>query len=198
MLRKVREEAPVSPRQHNPQCPPDLETLCLKCLEKDPEKRLESAEALAEELNRFLGGRPILSRPVSRREQFWRWVQRNPGLSSLAAALMLVLLLGTVVSSLFAWQLSIVAEQEHKQREEAELQLYYSQIYRAAGDLEAGRHDQALAVLKRIPFDQRYWEANYLTRQAEGTSLTLRGHESFVDSVAFSPDGRRIASGRRR
>ena len=87
------------------------------------------------------------------------------------------------------------AEESRTNAKEAERELYFSQIYRATGLLEANRHGDAFDVLTTIPPEQRQWEANYLIRQAEGTPLTLRGHRSDVASVAFSPDGRSIVSG---
>ncbi len=86
-------------------------------------------------------------------------------------------------------------EAEVRQRERAEQQLYLSNIYRATGELESGRHAGAAAILETIPIPSRRWESRYLMRQATGTPLTLHGHEEAVSGVAFSPDGRRIVSG---
>ena len=88
-----------------------------------------------------------------------------------------------------------LARMEQTAREQAEQQLYYSQIYRAAGDLEAGRNGQASAVLASIPREQRQWEARYLERRAAGTPLTLRTNTFGVASVSFSLDGRHLVSG---
>jgi serine/threonine-protein kinase len=81
---------PPSPRKLNESVPRDLETICLKCLEKDAAKRYQTAQELADELRRFQRGEPILSRPISRAERAWRWCRRHP-MSAIAAGLLAVI-----------------------------------------------------------------------------------------------------------
>ncbi|MBI3418442.1 MAG: protein kinase [Verrucomicrobia bacterium] len=95
-LQEVFNTEPVSPRVLNPGVPPDLETICLKCLQKEPEKRYQTAAALAEELQRFLNDEPIFSRPVTRTERAWRWCRRKPVIATLAASLAVVFIVGSV------------------------------------------------------------------------------------------------------
>src|SRR5262249_47959017 len=77
---------PVSPRQLQPGLPRDLETVCLRCLRKEPALRYQSAGDLAGDLRNFLDGRPIQARPVSRAERLWRWCRRNPTVAALAGS----------------------------------------------------------------------------------------------------------------
>ena len=82
-LLQVLEREPLSPRQLNPSVPQDLETICLKCLEKDPQRRYCIAPAVAEELQRFLNDEPIQARPISPTTRVWRWCKRKPLIASL-------------------------------------------------------------------------------------------------------------------
>jgi hypothetical protein len=101
-LLQVIEKEPEPPRQVQPHVNLDLETICLKCLRKDPDRRYESAAALADDLERWRRGELILARPVGRLERAWKWAKRRPG----AAAALTALVLGTVVFlSLALWAL---------------------------------------------------------------------------------------------
>jgi tRNA A-37 threonylcarbamoyl transferase component Bud32 len=95
-LDQVRHEAPVSPRRLSGRIHRDLETICLKCLEKDPNRRYRTAEDLAGDLGLWLEGRPIKARRISPQERAWRWCRRHPAVASLLATLALTLATGVV------------------------------------------------------------------------------------------------------
>ncbi len=102
-LVQVLEEEPVPPRTLTPGAPLDLETICLKCLEKRPERRYASARLLAEELERFLNHEPILARPASRFRRGWIWLQKHPwAITGLA----LLVILGLSCTAYGMWQKS--------------------------------------------------------------------------------------------
>ena len=93
-LLQVVNQAPVPPSRLQPKVPRDLETICLKCLEKQPGRRYGSAEELAEDLRRFMAGEPIRARPVGTVERMAKWVKRRPAVSALLTAVVIVTVLG--------------------------------------------------------------------------------------------------------
>jgi serine/threonine protein kinase len=97
VLRSAAEQAPKRPRLTNRHVPRDLETICLKCLEKEPASRYSSAVALAEDLERFCAGHTIKARPAGLTTHMWRWTRRNPAIAGLAAALVALVLLSGIL-----------------------------------------------------------------------------------------------------
>lgn len=122
-LQMVQMREPVTPAELQPKMPRDLQTICLKCLQKEPSRRYESAGALAEDLRRFLTGEPILARPAGVGERLWRWCRRNPLLAGLSAALVLLLVIWAATSSILyliaTRNEGIAQENEQRKIEEA-------------------------------------------------------------------------------
>src|SRR5260370_31109460 len=103
----VVSDAPVARAQLNPKCPRDLESIALKCLQKEPGKRYASAQNLAEDLRRYLAGEPIAARPISTTERLTKWAPRRP------AAAALTVLAALVIGSLLASGLWFRQHQHH-------------------------------------------------------------------------------------
>ncbi len=112
----IGSEAP-SPRRYNSRLDLDLETICLKCLEKEPSKRYGTAQAFADDLGRYLRREPILARPISRSQRAWRWCRRNPVVASLLSVVFLLLLVGLIASLAFGL------------REQHQTQIYQAALY---------------------------------------------------------------------
>ena len=99
LLDLVVHQDPVSPRALNPSIPRDLETICLKCLEKDQARRYSSAKTLSEDLDHFIRAEPVIARPTSAAHRAWRWCARNRTISGSIAAIAFVLVAGVLVST---------------------------------------------------------------------------------------------------
>ena len=128
-LELIRREDPASPRVLNPALPRDLTTICLKCLHKSPRQRYLTAENLADDLNRFLTGRPIAARPTSIGTRTVKWVGRHPALASLLGlSLVFVVALGSLWMS-FTKDLQVKAEEAA--RNEAEVRAQLQQVLQA-------------------------------------------------------------------
>jgi serine/threonine protein kinase len=188
-LQEVVNTEPVSPRLLNPGVPRDLETLCLKCLEKEPARRYQTAQALANDLDRFLHDEPIQARPVNTAEKFSRWCGRKPALAASFFSISILLLIVIIGSPIAVFRIN-------RERSKAEHLLYVSTMNVAQAAWEennAGRLRQLLEETQNSPdrgFEWYYWQ-----RQTHLPLMTLRGHFGAVISVAFSPDAQRIVTG---
>jgi WD40 repeat protein/tRNA A-37 threonylcarbamoyl transferase component Bud32 len=119
---ELLEKEPVPPRRLQPQVPADLETICLKCLQKEATKRYATAADLAEDLGRFLAGEPIAARPVGRLERVSKWARRRPALAGLLAVSVGAVLALAGFAAYFTAMLAAEVERADKARQEAELQ----------------------------------------------------------------------------
>jgi len=147
-LRLVFEADPVAPRQLDPQIDLDLETITLKCLEKEPQHRYESAAALAADLGRFLDGEPILARPTSPIERVVKWSRRRPAMAMLAGV-SLLMLVSMAMGGLFYAQAAnereklVRAELRERDAIDASRRQVHESLRRADAAIDAGRLQEA-------------------------------------------------------
>jgi serine/threonine protein kinase len=144
-LEQVRSQEPVPPSKLGPLVPRDLETICLKCLQKEQDKRYSSALDLAEDLRRFLAGEPIRARPASGIERVWRWSKRRPLVATLTATLALTLI-GSVIA---LTALYLKADAQRRRAEEAEESSRLAASTARAGEEKARKSEsETKAVLE--------------------------------------------------
>jgi WD40 repeat protein len=189
---------PVPPRALNPTVPPDLETIVLKCLEKDPRRRYASCRELAADLARWERGEPILARPISSWGRLVRWCRRSPAIAALAAVIVAVTAAALVAITILwrqaaaARDRAIAQEKLTQQQRDAALEahnraealLYATQLALAQREIERGHLAQALRHLDSCRWDLRGWEHRLLyTRILQG-QVRLEGHRSPVTALA--------------
>jgi WD40 repeat protein len=210
---QVIHDDPVPPSRLQ-RIPPDLETICLKCLAREPGGRYPSAAALSDDLRRFLDGAPIRARPAGRLKAAWKWARRRPAVAALLAAVALVTALG-FAGTLGQWYEAVGARDraldERRQKDEqcraaeasraqAENALYYSRIAQSellwrAGDLIGAEQALALCVPGEGGRDWRGWEWRYLRGLYHRELLALPSATGGSGGcAAFRPDGRQIAT----
>jgi WD40 repeat protein/tRNA A-37 threonylcarbamoyl transferase component Bud32 len=202
-LLQVMQEKPITPRRVSAKIDRNLETICLKCLEKEPGGRYGSAEAVAEDLERWLAGEPILARPLGTAARTWSWARRRPAVAALVAvsAVAVLALVGSAVGLAYNSSLRVALqaaerakEGEAEARKRAEMFQYFHHFGQA--QMAWGRNNLGPmeTMIRSCPPEWRNWEWYYLRRLSNSTLLTIRGHEGAVLGLACSPDGTRIVS----
>jgi WD40 repeat protein len=214
-LLQVLNDEPVPPARLQPKVPRELETICLKCLEKAPARRYAGAADLADDLGRYLEGRPVAARPAGPGGRAVKWVRRRPAVAGLLAG---IVVLAVAAAGLVGWQYTTAIRERDKARrladertaaleevrrerdkarraaEDARREVFAGKIGQALAAWRAGDVAAALDLLDLVPQDLRSWEWHYARRLVRGGLFSFYGHANWVVGVAFSPDGRCLAS----
>jgi WD40 repeat protein len=149
-LLQVQTAEPGAPRRLNPRIPRDLETICLKCLRKEPARRYASARALADDLRRYLDGEPIQARAVGQAERLGRWCRRNPKLAGMTALAAVLLLSVAASTSLLSLRLDAALRGSREElfksyQAQARAERFRGRLGQRFASLEAVQKAQALA-----------------------------------------------------
>jgi tetratricopeptide (TPR) repeat protein len=188
VVRQVLDREPVPPRRLNPSVPADLETVCLKCLQKSPGHRYPAARDVATDLDLFLAGRPILARPVGLAQRTSRWCRRN----RLAAALIgLVVLTAVAGGALVGWQWSRAEREADTARRERDT----ADAERRRAEAHLTRATDAVDFIGRRIAEERLADVPHADPvRREVLEYAVRFYEGFLDTEGDSPAARRAAA----
>jgi WD40 repeat protein/serine/threonine protein kinase len=203
-LHKLLHTDPISLRLLNPKVPRDLETICLKCLEKDPSHRYASAQELADELERFLRDEPIQARPIGPTMRFGRWCHRKPALAASFFLILLLLLILIVGSPIAVYRIN----RERQSAQHSLVRQYVANGNRLVDDgdlfsalpwfakaLSEERHDPSRAAIHRLRLASTVRQCPKLTWMWWHTNaLEEFGLAKTLPDAQFSPDGLRVAT----
>src|SRR6516225_3297947 len=190
----IRSQEPLPSSRLLPRLPRDLETICLKCLQKDPRRRYASAQELADDLERFLAGKPVRARPVGMAEKALKWVRRNP-LAALLLALLSVSLVGGLAGVTWKWlEANEQRDQANDKTREAKYQEYRARIAAAVGALAMHDVADARRQLKEAPEELRDWEWRHLHSRLDDSSAVIPLPAGKVGFLLAAPDQLRIGA----
>ncbi|MEM7453861.1 MAG: serine/threonine-protein kinase [Planctomycetota bacterium] len=200
LLNQVIQDEPPSPRKFNARIERDLETICLKCLQKNPDSRFETAEELALELERYLNAEPIQSRPVGTIDRIVRWSRRRPALAGALGLAFAIFVAGSTVATLLSIEASRESRKAAAAVETANRRIYAADMNRVQQAVARGNRIEALGLLRKyLPVegatDQRQIEWHYWWRQCNQGFAGKHDCSARLFCVAVSPDGESVVWG---
>jgi len=194
----------------------ELEWIPMMAMRKERDRRYRSAADLGQDIENYVNGDPLIAGPETARYRLKKVIKRHRGFVAGVAAVLIVLVAGVVVSTIFAFgqarahaeavrartretkqRLSAEAarDQAEQEREETQRSLYFNRIALAEIEYEQSNIAKVKELLQLCPSDLRAWEWHRLQYVSDQSEKTLRGHDDIIHSAVFSPDGRRIVSG---
>ncbi|MFC1764087.1 protein kinase [Planctomycetota bacterium] len=194
----------------------ELEWIPMKAMRKDRNRRYRSASELADDIQNYLDGRPLIAGPESSAYRVKKFVRKHAGSVATASLLLVVIILGLVASILMGCRAEQARKKEATARKQVEQalvraenaekvaqeraedyrhSLYFNQIALADASYRDGNISRVRELLDLCPGDLRGWEWNRLEHISNSARLTLSGHQIYATCIAYSPDGKRIVSG---
>jgi eukaryotic-like serine/threonine-protein kinase len=218
-MSQVKSVEPMAPSRFQRGLPRDIETICLKCLEKTPARRYTTAESLAEDLRRFQAGEPILARPARSWDRISKWARRRPTVAALLAAIVFVTAIGVTMVT-WQWRRAVskdIAETNARRQAEDEghrAAAAKREVERLSAGIaldqgstlcqsgEVGRGLLWLARALALAIDARDSDLEQAARRNLGAwqAFLVRpraafGHNDWAWTITFSPDGRTAVTG---
>ena len=200
LLVRIVNDPPTDPRLLNPKLPRDISTICLKCLEKQPQDRYQTARELAEDCRRFLAGEPVRARPLSTVVRAYRWSRKKPWLAGLWMACALLLIGIAIVSSVGYLRTQAALSLANVRADTIERNLYFAEMTRAGW---AASHTDGLAEVRRLlghwrpknsRIDRRGWEWYYLDSLLHQDLATLADPAGEIRALSWNSSGTSLAS----
>lgn len=192
-LQQVMHEWPLSPRQLQPRTPRDLDTICMKCLHKDPVRRYGSAGDLADDLQRFLDGRPIVARPAGILERTWKWAKRRPAAAALIGVSLVAFATVAGIVAHYTADLRTAWTEADSQRLRAEQNEESALAALAAASEQRDQTRQAVDALSQLT-DAAFGDQPRLAAKHEkAVSKVVEQYEKLAKSDAHDPAARQAA-----
>lgn len=186
LIERVKSEEPTRPRLLDGSIPRDLETVVLKAIDKDPAGRYASADAMAEDLRRFLDDEPIAARRATAAERYFRWARRNPAIAVLGGVLTAVLLAISVGSTIVAGRMATLAEDQRRTAEEARLAAEREHDSRVLAERRRREAEEARQLAEANFGKARTAVDDYLTKVTDSQLLTAPGLQSLRSELLGS------------
>lgn len=199
-IRAVLTMDPAQPRILRPGVPADLETICLKCLRKQPSQRYSSMKEVSDELGRFLNDEPIRARPAGLVERGRKWCRRHPAIAALGSIIALLLVAFGFGISLAAYHIDQARQRAEASRSEARRDLYAADMLLASQAFSAGNDFRVHDILSRqrpSPGDDdlRGWEWRFLWRATQGDRNSILGKQkAAISQMELTPDGKYLVA----